>query len=176
MKIVNIVATVKLTSHLNLKILNEVIKNTEFAQPGCSWLKMRLKPEGKYIAFYKSGKFLITGVKSIEMVNKIAKRVLSILKAKRIGVEVEKIEIHNVVASGDLKFKMNLDLMSISLERALYEPEVFPGLIYRMKNPDVIILIFASGKIVCVGAKSIDDVKRAQKNLLEVISELDLKA
>ena len=62
--------------------------------------------------------------------------------------------------------------MSISLERALYEPEVFPGLIYRMEVPKVVFLIFASGKIVCVGAKSEDDVQEAVKLLLEEIEEL----
>ena len=77
------------------------------------------------------------------------------------------------MASGDLNLKLNLDLMSISLERALYEPEVFPGLIYRMKVPKVVFLIFASGKIVCVGAKSEDNVKVAVANLLEEIQELD---
>ena len=107
-------------------------------------------------------------------VKPITQKVIKIIERSGAVIKSEpEIKIQNIVASGDLNLKLNLDLMSISLERALYEPEVFPGLIYRMKVPKVVFLIFASGKIVCVGAKSEDDVKVAVQNLLEEIQELD---
>lgn len=173
LRIVNIVATAILNSELNLQNLNKRLKNSVFPSSGKRWLKLRLKPEGYYIAFYKKGKFLITGVRSIKQVEAVANRVLSILKEFDLEVELKDIDIHNIVASGDLNFRVDINLMSMSLKRAIFEPEIFPGLIYRMKSPNVIILIFASGKYVCVGAKSEDDVRLASQNLLEVIQDLD---
>ena len=56
----------------------------------------------------------------------------------------------------------------------MYEPEQFPGLIYRMGTPKVVMLLFASGKLVCTGAKHEDMVKEAVELLHEILEDYDL--
>ncbi|MEM2941659.1 MAG: TATA box-binding protein, partial [Thermoproteota archaeon] len=75
------------------------------------------------------------------------------LKAKGIIEKTRpQITVQNIVASATLPGKIDLEHAVTGLERTMYEPEQFPGLIYRMHDPDVVILLFASGKLVCTGA------------------------
>jgi len=90
------------------------------------------------------------------------------------GTPMEKdpdIVVQNIVASGDLEMKLNLDDIILTLPNCEYEPEQFPGLIYRLKEPKVVLLLFGSGKVVCTGAKSEGDVikaiERVKKSLIE---------
>jgi transcription initiation factor TFIID TATA-box-binding protein len=76
------------------------------------------------------------------------------------------------VASGNLHAEVDLEQAVLMLENAMYEPEQFPGLIYRMSSPRVVILIFGSGKIVCTGAKSEKDVASAVQKLYNQLKEL----
>ena len=69
-------------------------------------------------------------------------------------IMAEKIKIENVVASTDIKKIISLDKLLNVLEASEYEPEQFPGLVYRLDEPRVATLIFRSGKIICVGARS----------------------
>ena len=84
------------------------------------------------------------------------------------------VEVENIVASADLK--KDLQLSSIAkgmlLDSVEYEPEQFPGLVYRMDNIGAVILLFSSGKIVCTGAKKMDDVHRAIDMMKEKLSSL----
>ena len=68
-----------------------------------------------------------------------------------------KIRIENVVASTSLGDQLDLPSIALGLDRAEYEPEQFPGLIYRLKQPKTAILLFRSGKVVCTGAKSMNE-------------------
>ena len=77
----------------------------------------------------------------------------------------EKIKIENVVASTDIKKIISLDKLLTILEDSEYEPEQFPGLVYRIYEPKVAFLLFSSGRVVCAGAKSLNDVKKAVKKL-----------
>ena len=56
----------------------------------------------------------------------------------------------------------------------MYEPEQFPGLIHRMLDPKTVILLFASGKLVCTGAKKESEVYRAVHNLHTLLEEKNL--
>jgi hypothetical protein len=66
------------------------------------------------------------------------------------------IQVENIVASSKIDAKLNLEEIAFALENAEYEPEQFPGLVYRINEPRAAALIFSSGKIVCTGAKSIE--------------------
>jgi len=85
-----------------------------------------------------------------------------------------KINVENVVASASLGQKFDLELISIAMDRVEYEPEQFPGLVYRMKGPKVVLLLFGSGKIVCTGAKSIEDAEKAATKVREKLEGLGL--
>jgi transcription initiation factor TFIID TATA-box-binding protein len=84
------------------------------------------------------------------------------------------IQIQNIVASASLGGKVDLERSAFSLGRTMYEPEQFPGLIYRMDDPKVVILLFASGKLVCTGAKKEEEVYRAVNKLHSKLEDEDL--
>ncbi|MHA1294206.1 MAG: TATA-box-binding protein [Candidatus Helarchaeota archaeon] len=174
-KIVNIVASVRFGIEKIIDLNNIAMKNknTEYNPDTFPGLIFRIQNPKSTILVFSTGKLVLTGLKKEKDVGPITEKVLKVIKKHGAKVTSEpEIKIQNIVASGDLNLRLNLDLMSISLERALYEPEVFPGLIYRMQTPKVVFLIFASGKIVCVGAKSETDVQQAVQQLLEEIEEL----
>ena len=101
-----------------------------------------------------------TGAKSEDQVIKAVKNVVQKLKKGGIPIEHEPIiEIQNIVASASLGGKIHLELGSTRpSSRQMYEPEQFPGLIHRMLDPKTVILLFASGKLVCTGAKKESEV------------------
>ena len=70
-----------------------------------------------------------------------------------------KVEVENIVASTAFADRLDLDLIAQELEGAEYEPEQFPGLVYRLKEPKTATLLFRSGKANCTGAKTIEDVR-----------------
>jgi transcription initiation factor TFIID TATA-box-binding protein len=92
---------------------------------------------------------------------------------KRNGIVIlgkPEIQIQNIVASAGLGGSIDLEKSTYSLKRTMYEPEQFPGLIYRMDDPNVVIL-FASGKLVCTGAKKEAEVHRAIGILQKTLEE-----
>jgi transcription initiation factor TFIID TATA-box-binding protein len=84
------------------------------------------------------------------------------------------IQVQNIVASVGLGGHIDLEKVTYSLNHTMYEPEQFPGLIYRMDDPKVVILIFTSGKLVCTGAKKETEVHRAVTKLQETLEEKTL--
>ncbi|GAG82668.1 unnamed protein product, partial [marine sediment metagenome] len=84
------------------------------------------------------------------------------------------ITIQNIVASGDLHTNIDLNMAAIVMEYAMYEPEVFPGLIYRMQDPKTVFLIFSTGRIVCTGAKNKSVVREAVLKLNKEVRELGI--
>lgn len=177
-KVVNIVASVQfeIEGLIDLNLIALKNKNTEYNPDTFPGLILRLQKPKSTVLVFSTGKLVITGLRRTDDVNPITIQVVKILRKSRINIIGEpKIVIQNIVASGDLHININLNLMSISLMRALYEPEVFPGLIYRMENPKVVFLIFASGKIVCVGAKSEEFIQEAVKKLLTQIQDLNFE-
>jgi len=171
-KIVNIVATVKFSTSINLEDIKNSINNTEFPFTGQRWLKMRLAPEGYYIAFYKSGKFLITGVKSANEIEEIADRVISILNNSNIITPLKQIKIHNFVITDSIEMNNSLEKLLYALDnsKTSYEPEQFPGLIY--KNWGASFLLFSSGKIVMTGVKHESDIETNLTKFKNVIESL----
>ncbi len=86
--------------------------------------------------------------------------------------KIPKIKIENVVASTDIKKTISLDRLLTVLDSSEYEPEQFPGLVYRIEDPKVAFLLFSSGRVVCAGAKSLDQIKKAVKKLKKRLAEL----
>lgn len=97
---------------------------------------------------------------------------------QKIGVLADKIEpeieIQNVVASASLGAELNLELAAYTLSDVIYEPEQFPGLIYRMKDPKVVILLFTTGKLVITGAKKEEYIRTSVEKLLQTVTELGI--
>lgn len=88
------------------------------------------------------------------------------------SVTAESIQVENVVASSDIGQELDLETLSEDLGATDYDPDNFPGLVYRMHDPKAAALIFRSGKVVCTGAKSVDDVTTALEYIFDELREL----
>ncbi len=167
MKIVNVVAIATLHTPLDLPSIHEKLIGSSFPK-NAHWLRMRLE-DNTYIAFYKSGKFLITQ-KNPEMLEKIADVVIQKLRDIGVNAEIIKITIHNIVVMDSIPMKMSLENLIINLDskKASYEPEQFPALVY--KDFGVSILLFSSGKMIVTGAKTAEIASDAIKKFSHLIT------
>ena len=170
MKISNIVATVTLKERLDIAYLHQNIKDT-IRDPKVHWLKYRIPKDNSYIAFYQSGKFLITA-KSMEQVNENANYILSILDKIGICTKDWKLAIHNIVIVDSIGIGCIIETLVTNMDakKASFEPEQFPALIY--KDWGVNFLLFSSGKIVMTGIKSIEQAQEASKKFKQLLTDL----
>jgi transcription initiation factor TFIID TATA-box-binding protein len=116
-----------------------------------------------------------TGTKSERQAHKAVMKVVDELNRNGIVILGKpEIQVQNIVASVGLGGHVDLEKVTYSLRRTMYEPEQFPGVIYRMDDPKVVILIFGSGKLVCTGAKKETEVHRAVAKLQDTLEEKEL--
>ncbi len=171
MKIVNVVAIATLDTTLDLPSIHEKLKGSSFPK-NAHWLRMRLE-DNTYIAFYKSGKFLITQ-KNPDKLEKIADVVIRKLKEIGVNAEISKITIHNIVVTDSISLRISLENLIINLDskKASYEPEQFPALIY--KDYGVSILLFSSGKMIVTGSKTVEIASEAIKKFSHLITSFSI--
>lgn len=138
-------------------------------------LKMRFPDVRASMLVFSSGNCVITGTRSEQQLKKAVNRFVEILKKCGYKLPGEpELKIQNIVASADIGKKLNLDLIALSGGyNIIYEPEIFPGCIYRDEELRVVLLLFRSGKVVCTGAKSIDHVKKVLRKLYDWLTEID---
>ncbi|MGB9371709.1 MAG: TATA-box-binding family protein [Halobacteriota archaeon] len=172
MKIVNIVAVAKTDTTFNLADLAGRISETEFP-PKAPWLKMRIKPENYYVAFYKSGKFLITGFTEIDLIDRLSQRVMRILREAGILVKLKSVDVVNIVLTEKVELNKPLDQLVRFLDdsRASYEPEQFPWLLYK-DTDGVSFTVFRSGKMIITGLKSLERGKKSFKRFKALLDML----
>jgi transcription initiation factor TFIID TATA-box-binding protein len=164
---------------LNQRIdLNAVVKGypgVEYRPEQFPGLVFRLKRPKTATLIFNSGKMVCTGAKSEKESKRAVMKVIRELKKSGIIIIGKpELKIQNIVASANLAGLIDLERSAYSLGRTMYEPEQFPGLIYRMDVPKVVILLFASGKLVCTGAKKEEDVYEAVTKLHKTLEEEDL--
>lgn len=170
MKMVNMVAIAILSAPLDLEEMANMLPNSEQCK-SAKWLKYRLGPEKKYIAFYKSGKFLITGVRSRQEVRVLVDKVVDELLRYGIEVTVTAVRVNNIVFEGKLDLLVSLENLILMLDagKASYEPEQFPGLVY--KDWGVSFLLFSSGKFIITGVKDERDIGLVAAKFEELIRD-----
>jgi len=158
--------------------LNAIVKGypgVEYRPEQFPGLVFRLKKPKTATLIFNSGKMVCTGAKSEkESKRAVMKVVRELKKSGIIIIGKPELKIQNIVASVNLAGLIDLERSAYSLGRTMYEPEQFPGLIYRVDTPKVVILIFASGKLVCTGAKHEEDVYEAVTKLHETLELEDL--
>jgi len=171
----NVVATASLDQKLDLMAIMKVFVNVEYRPKKFPGLVFRLKRPKTATLIFSTGKMVCTGAKSEKMARSAVKKVVRELKNNGIIIlSTPKIEIQNIVATANLHGKVDLEAAADIMDNVMYEPEQFPGLIYRMGVPKVVILIFASGKLVCTGAKSAEMVDVAVVKLHGILEDYDL--
>jgi len=175
-KIENVVASAALKHGIDLSAVVKAFPDVEYRPEEFPGLVFRLKRPKTATLIFGSGKMVCTGAQSEKEARRALKKVVS--KLKKAGIIIvgkQEIKIQNVVASASLTGWV--DLMGLyEMERGmrgriLYEPEQFPGLIYRMNEPKVVILLFASGKMVCTGARKEEEVYEAVNKIHQRLEE-----
>jgi transcription initiation factor TFIID TATA-box-binding protein len=161
-EIKNVVASGDLKQQLDLDTILKFSQGVAYRPQEFPGIIYRLKKPRTSVLIFNSGKIICTGAKSEREAKKAIIKIVEALKQNGLLIlNQPKIEIQNIVATGELSGKIDLEKTAFILEKTIYEPDQFPALIYRMEKPEVSALLFASGKIVCAGAKNEEEAKFA---------------
>ena len=173
-KIENVVATVvvEITEKIDLNQIARKHADVEYNPERFPGLVMRIEKPRATILIFSTGKMVVTGLRKAREAPRVVEKVVKNIRKAGIKVSNPEITIQNIVASGDLHTNIDLNMAAIVMEFAMYEPEVFPGLIYRMPDPKTVFLIFSTGRIVCTGAKKKEIVRDAVRKLNQQVREL----
>jgi transcription initiation factor TFIID TATA-box-binding protein len=173
-KIENIVASATFGIRVPLEKMVEHLEGTEYEPEQFPGLVYRVKDPKAAMLIFSSGKIVCTGARNIADVKKAIEKVAKMIRTLDLDVpKTYKIQIENIVASAQIPAKLNLDKIAFELENSEYEPNQFPGLVYRMKDPKAALLLFGSGKVICTGIRNIDDVEYAMNYLFKKLKSID---
>jgi transcription initiation factor TFIID TATA-box-binding protein len=168
----NVVASATLNQKVDLNAVVKGYPGVEYRPEQFPGLVFRLKRPKTATLIFNSGKMVCTGAKSEKEARRAVLKVIKELKKGGIIIiSKPELKIQNIVASASLGGMIDLEKAAYTLGKTMYEPEQFPGLIYRMDDPKVVILLFASGKLVCTGAKKEQDVYDAVQRLHALLED-----
>ncbi|KAJ7529939.1 hypothetical protein O6H91_15G071900 [Diphasiastrum complanatum] len=168
----NIVSTVNMDCKLDLKTIALHARNAEYNPKRFAAVIMRIREPKTTALIFASGKMVCTGAKSEQQSKLAARKYARIIQKLGFPAQFKDFKVQNIVGSCDVKFPIRLEGLSYAHGHfSSYEPELFPGLIYRMKQPKIVLLIFVSGKIVLTGAKVREEIYEAFENIYPVLTE-----
>jgi transcription initiation factor TFIID TATA-box-binding protein len=171
-QIQNIVATASLEKPVPLVKLARNQPNTEYNPKTFPGLVLRVKEPKSAVLVFSSGNLVCTGTKSVAQVRKVIDEVIKKLKKINVKITIKpKITVQNIVASGTINLKLNLNFIALEMENTEYEPEQFPGLVYKLIEPNATFLLFSNGKLVCTGTKNKQQLEESMKQLLKNVKE-----
>lgn len=176
-KVQNIVASASIAEKLDLRRIEKALPDTKYTPDVFPGLVLRSKELKVTFLLFTSGKVICTGAKTVEDVEKSVQGVIDMLSHAGFNVaDKPDIKVHNIVASGDLHGKLDLveTATALGLENVEYEPEIFPGMVYRRPDLGVVMLLFNSGRIVCTGAKKPEQAFNAFSQVREEMVEKGL--
>lgn len=173
--IVNIVVSAALGKDIPLEKMAATLSNTEYNPEQFPGLVFRIKEPKTSALIFNSGKIVCTGARTLEDVSRSIREIIKSLEKINITIEKEpEFTIQNMVASGSIGMDLNLNTLAMKLQNTEYEPEQFPGLVYKVNiEPDnkpsysATFLLFSNGKIVCTGTKSEENVNESVDILIE---------
>ncbi len=173
-KIENVVASTDIKKIISLDKLLTILDSSEYEPEQFPGLVYRLDEPRVATLIFRSGKIICVGARSTKAAREALKK--TVRNIKKVGIRINenkiRVKIENIVVAIDLGKELNLDQLAFQLEDSEYEPEQFPGLVYRIQDPKVAFLLFSSGRLVCAGAKSLDAVKTAVKKLESRLRQL----
>ncbi len=172
LKIQNIVATTSLGKDVPLTKLAKTIQTTTYNPETFPGLILRIKKPKSAVLVFASGNLVCTGTKSILQVKQVIEQVIKTLRKINIKITGKpKITVQNIVASGSINIPLNLNFLALELENTEYEPEQFPGLVYKLVEPNATFLLFSNGKLVCTGTKNNQQLEDSMTQLIKRIRE-----
>jgi len=168
----NVVSTVNLGCKLDLKTIALQARNSEYNPKRFAAVIMRIRDPKTTALIFSSGKMVCTGAKSEDMSRVAARKYARIIQKLGYEAQFKEFKVQNIVGSVDVKFPIRLEGLAFAHGHfSSYEPEIFPGLIYRMVKPKIVLLIFVSGKVVLTGAKERNETYEAFENIYPVLTE-----
>ena len=171
----NVVSVADLKQKIDLLAIMKTFFNVEYRPKQFPGLVFKLKRPKTTTLIFASGKMVCTGAKSEKMAKSAVKKVVRELrKAGFIIRRIQKNEIVNIVGTADAGGEVDLEAAADILDNVMYEPEQFPGLIYRMEEPKVVVLVFRSGKMVLTGGRREDQVHEATEKIVSILTENEL--
>jgi transcription initiation factor TFIID TATA-box-binding protein len=173
-RIENVVASVTLNVKVKLEKIVSNFDGIEYEPEQFPGVVYRIPDPKAAALIFSSGKIVCTGTKSPKDCKIVVGKIVT--RMRKIGIKVPKnytVRLENIVSSANLGRELNLDNIAFTLENTEYEPEQFPGLVYRMEQPKVTFLLFGSGKVICTGARTIADVNRAVAKVSKRLKKLD---
>lgn len=166
----NIVCTVNLGCKLDLKKIALHARNAEYNPKRFAAVIMRIRDPRTTALIFSSGKMVCTGAKSEDQAKLAARKYARIVQKLGFQAKFLDFKIQNMVGSCDVKFPIRLEGLVLQHGQfSSYEPELFPGLIYRMVKPRIVLLIFVSGKVVLTGAKVRNEIYEAFDNIYPIL-------
>ena len=167
-KVVKIVVSTSLMHAIPLEKMAATLSNTEYNPEQFPGLVIRIKEPKTSALIFSSGKVVCTGARSMDKVEESIKKIIKSLEKINIKITIKpEIKIQNIVASGSVGMDLNLNTLAMKLENTEYEPEQFPGLVYKLAAAKATFLLFSNGKVVCTGTKSEKEVHAALDKLIE---------
>lgn len=177
LKIENVVASAKINDAVDLVSLAAQIPGADYDKKRFPGVVIRIENPKIAALVFGSGKVVLTGAKSLDDLDKGLQYLLDLLKKLKIDIEGKpKCNVQNIVTSADLGSRINLNkiAMGLTLDKIEYEPEQFPGLVYRLDDPKVVVLLFGSGKVIITGGRSNDDAGKAVAKICNDLQSLKI--
>ncbi len=166
--VVNIVVSSSLGHDIPLEKMAATLSNTEYNPEQFPGLVIRIKEPKTSALIFSSGNIVCTGARSLDKVHESIKKIIESVEKIGIKIDIEpQINVQNIVASGNIGMDLNLNTLAMKLDNTEYEPEQFPGLVYKLMEAQATFLLFSNGKIVCTGTKSEEMVHKAVDKLIE---------
>lgn len=138
---------------------------------------MRIREPRATALIFKTGKMIVTGLKTVDQSELAAKKFTAIVEKAGFAARYEQYTIQNMTATCDCGFPISLEgLLYAYASNSTYEPELFPGLIYRMTEPKTVLLIFVSGKVVITGSKNTENLQAAITQIYPQLLEFRKKS
>lgn len=175
-KVVNIVVSANLGHAIPLEKMAATLSNTEYNPEQFPGLVIRIKEPKTSALIFSSGKIVCTGARSMDKVHESIRKIIKSLEKINVKIKGEpQVNIQNIVAAGSVGMDLNLNVLAMKLENTEYEPEQFPGLVYKLPDQKATFLLFSNGKVVCTGTKSEDEVNKALDKLIENLKKVKAK-
>tara|TARA_Y100000310_G_scaffold319481_1_gene374837 strand:+ start:580 stop:1146 length:567 start_codon:yes stop_codon:yes gene_type:complete len=172
-RVVNIVVSTSLEHEIPLERMAATLSNTEYNPEQFPGLVIRIKEPKTSALIFSSGKVVCTGARSMDKVHESIKKIIKSLEKINVNIKIEPVvKIQNIVASGTVGMDLNLNVLAMKLDNTEYEPEQFPGLVYKLPAAKATFLLFSNGKIVCTGTKSEKEVDEALDKLVEELKKV----
>ncbi|MBI5065685.1 TATA-box-binding protein [Candidatus Woesearchaeota archaeon] len=172
-EVVNIVISSSLDHDIPLEKMAATLSNTEYNPEQFPGLVLRIKEPKTSALIFSSGKIVCTGAKNLDEVRQSLRKIVKTLEKINIKIKKEpEISIQNMVAAGSIGMDLNLNVLAMKLDNVEYEPEQFPGLVYKIPSVNSTFLLFSNGKIVCTGTKSEEAVHKAVEKLIENLKKV----